>query len=730
MRHLGLLGLALTLFACKDDAPSGDDSDTPPVDDTAPPDEECPPDEERTFYADGDGDGFGSPSSQVEACEAPPGHVEAAGDCDDGDGGVSPSALERCDARDNDCSGLVDDGVDNDGDGVDDCGDSCYFEALPADGEIVSYDGECVIDSTFDGAGWSGEVTRIGGTQFGNGVLVAQTNDDDGDGRITAADIPDIIVMNPNTISDSKEELDLNADGLYDPLEYTNGAALTVYSGDGSGELFSYYSSSTALGDFDSQDDSGVAVTLDADGVPLFFLVVTDKDGYNSYFAALEPDPDKAGGLRPRWVDWIGTSFFSNFVGNPAFGQRADGSPLVGFGDRIYTLDGVLLATGSASTSSGGLIGSGKTISSHVVFADLDGDGEDELITGGEVVSTAGAIITLDKDYTDPAVGDLNGDGVPEIVAVKNRSTSLKVWETKTWRSVSATVSGSADLVPPILAELDGDAGLEIVVSGAGTTVYNYLATGLSTSLSFSVSAKQLSAFDFDGDGVQTLLVGYALIDGGSLTGTLNTSTVSAITVDADGDGRVEFVTLRAEKLSDWGEFGYSVHVESPGKPFIADGSPAWPSYQRAEARLNLDGSLTTATDWWASAPARSGATFSRIDPTPDLSPIVDACVSCLDDALLLGVSLQNVGAELNDEGAPVSVYRDDGGTLTLLTTTSFDGLSPGETASAQTLRLPVQPDGATLVIIAGDAGDQTLVEAECVETNNTVTITVAGCAG
>ncbi|MBK9369507.1 MAG: hypothetical protein IPN01_24970 [Deltaproteobacteria bacterium] len=71
MRHLGLIALALTLVGCKDDAPSGDDSDAPPVDDTAPPEEECPPEEERTFYADGDGDGFGSPSSQVSACEAP-----------------------------------------------------------------------------------------------------------------------------------------------------------------------------------------------------------------------------------------------------------------------------------------------------------------------------------------------------------------------------------------------------------------------------------------------------------------------------------------------------------------------------------------------------------------------------------------------------------------------------------------------------------------------------------
>lgn len=728
MRHLGLL--ALTLLACKDDAPSGDDSDSPPVDDSAPPDEECAPEDERVFYADGDGDGFGDPSSQTRACEAPPGHVEGAGDCDDGDGGVSPSGAEVCDARDNDCSGLVDDGVDGDGDGVDDCGDSCFFDGLPADGEVVSYDGECAIDSTFDGAGWSGEVTRIGGTQFGAGVLVAQTNDDDGDGVITGADIPDLVVMNPNTYSYSKEELDLNADGVYDALEYTNGAALTVYSGDGSGELFSFYTSTSKLGTFDSQDDSGVAVTLDADGVPLFFLVVTDADGYNSYFTALEPDPDKPGALRPRWVDWLGANFNGAQGGNPAFGQRADGSALVGFGDRIYTLDGVLLASGIASASTYGLIGSSATFSSHVVFADLDGDGEDELITGGEVLSTAGVSIALDKDYTDPAIGDLDGDGSPEIVAVKHFGSAFKVWDTRTYRSVGSTGAASEVLAPPLLAELDGDAGLELVLSGASTYVLRYSAAGLALEKTYSVAAKQLSAFDFDEDGVQTLLSGWAMIDEGSVVTTLDSSTVTALAVDADGDGAVELVTLRREKLSGFGEFGYSVNVESSPKPFIAQGASVWPSYQRAEARLSADGGLSAASDWWATTPARSGAVVLRYEETPDLVPTVDTCLACLDDALLLGLNLQNVGATRSDKGAPVSVYRDDGGALTLLAATTFERLSPGETAVAQTLILPAQPSGTTLVIIAGDAGDQTITPAECVEENNTVTITVAGCDG
>ena len=41
-----------------------------------------------TWYEDADNDGYGSPSSTVEACEAPDGFVDIAGDCDDSEPGA------------------------------------------------------------------------------------------------------------------------------------------------------------------------------------------------------------------------------------------------------------------------------------------------------------------------------------------------------------------------------------------------------------------------------------------------------------------------------------------------------------------------------------------------------------------------------------------------------------------------------------------------------------------
>jgi hypothetical protein len=62
-----------------------------------------------TFYADSDEDGFGDDASTTRACEAPEGFRSEAGDCNDGDAAVSPSALEVCDSIDNDCDGMTDD---------------------------------------------------------------------------------------------------------------------------------------------------------------------------------------------------------------------------------------------------------------------------------------------------------------------------------------------------------------------------------------------------------------------------------------------------------------------------------------------------------------------------------------------------------------------------------------------------------------------------------------------
>ena len=78
-----------------------------------------------TYYADVDGDGFGSSSSTqtTVSCIQPPGYVTNNLDCNDNNPNIKPGATEVCDGVDNNCNSQTDEGVqttyyrDLDGDG-------------------------------------------------------------------------------------------------------------------------------------------------------------------------------------------------------------------------------------------------------------------------------------------------------------------------------------------------------------------------------------------------------------------------------------------------------------------------------------------------------------------------------------------------------------------------------------------------------------------------------------
>jgi len=82
------------------------------------------PSGQTTFWPDNDGDGFGDPEVQIEACDAHGVAVDNGEDCDDTDPAVHPDVEEACNDLDDDCNTLVDDGLsfqdwyaDTDGDG-------------------------------------------------------------------------------------------------------------------------------------------------------------------------------------------------------------------------------------------------------------------------------------------------------------------------------------------------------------------------------------------------------------------------------------------------------------------------------------------------------------------------------------------------------------------------------------------------------------------------------------
>ena len=65
--------------------------------------------DQGTWYADDDGDGFGSEAAATTSCAQPSGTITLGGDCDDSDAGVNPDAVESClDGIDTNCDGSGD----------------------------------------------------------------------------------------------------------------------------------------------------------------------------------------------------------------------------------------------------------------------------------------------------------------------------------------------------------------------------------------------------------------------------------------------------------------------------------------------------------------------------------------------------------------------------------------------------------------------------------------------
>jgi hypothetical protein len=528
--------------------------------------------------------------------------------------------------------------------------------------------------------------------------VVGSLTDDDGNGVIDENDIPDIVTRSWF-------------------------GELVVLSGDGSGEhyrvqLASFPSTVPALGDVDN------------DGVPEIIVMNYANGEYR--IEALEGPTGKLEWSQPI-KDFIP---LHSTIG--IYDLDADGIPEVVFGN--YVLDGPTGAIRGVGAHGVGWFVDSKTSGATSVAADIDRDGDLEVVVGNALYDADGNTIWANGEGDGVvAIANFDSDPYGEIVVASSNPGVVRLQDhdgTVLWR---VEIDSAGPLGRPTIADFDGDGEPEIavvsqlyltVLEGDGTLLWNAPIDESSSGFTGT------SAFDFQSDGSFEIVHAdqskLSVFDGA--TGALllelgphssSTAAEFPVVADVDVDGHAEIVLISNNHPQYGVETGLKVfgalHNDWPDTRRLWNQADYWIE----NVNDNLGIPMLPSANWDSHNNFR-GNPSSALAPLPDLDaalhPVRVCEVRCADDYLRLVIRVANAGVGELPAGVPVTVYAlEDGGEVVVASLVTPAAIASGQTSEGMVVELdPVDVLSGTLRVVVNDADGESLLD-ECKEDNNEI---------
>ncbi|MFT5683420.1 MAG: hypothetical protein ACI8RZ_004351, partial [Myxococcota bacterium] len=379
--------------------------------------------------------------------------------------------------------------------------------------------------------------------------------------------------------------------------------------------------------------------------------------------------------------------------------------------------------------------------------ADLWGDGSPEAIFDGYILDgTTGALITElyreeETQYTIPTIGDVDRDGVQEIVFYNRlfEPDGTEVWQSEMveekgfWSAIvnvdedddgevvmigggllgiyepDGTIIREVEVAsnqpgPPCVADFDGDGDAEIAwANSTSLRLYELDGTEIwARSIVDGTGLAGCSGYDVNGDGAYEVLYAdeetFGIYDGTSGSAKYTYSQHASGTVweypvvaDIDGDlsAEIVFASNDTQLTGGWAGITALGHVD---QGWLASG-PTWHVHDFAVTNINADGSIPARPDppWLEYNVFRARPAMDRSMGMDLVVEITDICADGdePDDLVRIAVQVGNRGIYPVPSSIPIAVFSNDGASLSLAGLASTDlPIAPGTAADGMELTM------------------------------------------